>query len=89
MTSSIREDRAMGATEVQDLTAIEQLIEQLVQERHRLAVDFDALVDRIRESLEAGRSPLAQIAELDQLNRRIQQADDDLTAEMMHAAKKI
>lgn len=89
MTTEIRDDRAAGATEVDDLAAVEQRIEQRINERHRLATTFDALADRIRTALADGRSPLAQIGELDELNHRIQQLEGDLTEEMEKAAKKV
>lgn len=89
MTIEIRDDRAAGATEVYDLAALEQRIEHRINERHRLATVFDALADRVRTALAHGRSPLAQIGELDQLNHRIQQLEREIAAEMQKAAKKI
>jgi len=89
MTTAIRDDRAAGATEVEALAAVEQRIEQLINERHRLAATFDALADRIRIALADGRSPLAQTGELTELDHRIQQLEGYLTEEMEKAAKKI
>lgn len=89
MTGNIQDERASNSTALQDVTDIEQRIEQLMRERHRLAEAFDALADNISATLSAGRPPLAQIAELDQLNRRLRQLDDSLTEEMNDAAKKV
>lgn len=88
MTSSIYDDCAAEAAAVHDLAHLEQRIEHRMQERHRLAEAFDALADIVRTALADGRSPLAQIGELDRLSHRIDQLEGDLTEEMEKAEKK-
>jgi len=89
MMDDNRDNRIARSETVHALASIERRIEQLINERHRLATTFDALADRIRIALADGRSPLAQIGELAELDHRIQQLEGNLTEEMEKAAKKI
>ncbi|MBA4751527.1 MAG: hypothetical protein H2055_04790 [Sphingopyxis sp.] len=89
MTDSIHDDCAAEPMAVLELTALEQRIELRLQERHQLAEAFDALADRVSTALADGRSPLAQIGELDRLNHRIDQLEGEIAEEMEKAAKKI
>ncbi|MDT7527270.1 hypothetical protein OVY29_01135 [Sphingopyxis sp. SE2] len=89
MTDSIHDDCAPEPMAVHDLAALEQRIQLRLQERHHLAAAFDALANRVRTALEGGRSPLTQIDELDQLNRRIHQLELDLAEEMVNTSENI
>lgn len=89
MTTAIQDDRATGATAIQALAALDQRIEHRITERHRLVAAFDALAARIRTALADGRSPLAQIAELNELNHHIHQLEGELTEDLEGATKKI
>lgn len=88
MTSRIQDDCAAKPMAVHDLAALEQRIEHRLQERHQLAEAFDALADRVSTVLADGRSPLAQIGELDRLSYRIDQLEGEIAAEMERVAKK-
>ena len=88
MTTEIQDERATDAMAIHSLAALQQRIEHRMQERHHLAEAFDALAGSIRTALADGRSPLAQIGELDQLNHRIQQLEGEIAVEMEKAAKK-
>ncbi len=88
MTDSIHDDCAAEPVAVHDLAALEQRIEHRMQVRHQLAEAFDALADRVSTALADGRSPLAQIGQLDRLSHRIDQLEGQISEEMEKAAKK-
>lgn len=88
MIDSTQDDRIAKASTVHDLAALERLIEDRMEERHRLAAAFDALVDFIRTALADGRLPLAQIGELGELNHRIEYLEEELCSELEQAGKK-
>ncbi len=85
MTSSIYDDCATEAVAIHDLAGLEQRIEHRMQERYQLAAAFDALTDCVLTALADGRSPLAQISELDRINRRIEYIEKDLCSELEQA----
>ena len=85
MTDSIQDECAAEPMAVHDLAALEQRIEHRMRERDQLAAAFDALADQVRSALADGRSPLAQIGELDQLNHRIECLEGDLCSEPKQA----
>ncbi len=88
MIESIQDDRTTEAPTVRDLATLEHRIEHHMKERGSLAAAFDALAGRIRTALADGRLPLAQIAELDELNRRIEYLEEDLCSKLEQAGKK-
>ncbi|MDO9368220.1 MAG: hypothetical protein Q7T68_06595 [Sphingopyxis sp.] len=83
------DNRIARSETVHALAAIEQRIEHRTNAHNRLTEAFNALADSIRTALADGRSPLAQIGELDELTHQIHQLECILTEDLESATKQI